>query len=78
MATSRAARFRRIAGDGLFFVATALLAYWAMIDRSPGWIMAVYVAGALAVAVAAPRPLVSLRTRHDSHPHRPSDSAAAR
>jgi hypothetical protein len=66
MATSRTMRFRRIIGDGVFFGATVLLAYWAMIDRSPGWLMAVYITGALIVAVAARRLLVRLRDRRDA------------
>jgi len=62
---SRAMRVRRIIEDAVFFIATAALAWWAMIDRSPAWLTAVCVGGALAVAVIARRLLVWVRQRQD-------------
>jgi uncharacterized membrane protein YkvA (DUF1232 family) len=51
--------------DGLPFAATVLVAFWAMGDRSPARLTALYVAVALAAAIVVRRTVASARARRN-------------
>lgn len=75
MPTSKRLRRLRILEDAVFFIAVALVAFWAMADRTPSWPTPFYVAAVLAGAVLVRRMIIRIRAKHDRQADAESSSA---